>query len=105
MIQKPTPEEDERITRAAIDDQDAQPLSDEQLMAMVPLHSLRGRPRSTNRKQLVSIRYSPEVLQFFKASGSGWQSRMDAVLKDYVEHHSGGINTNSHPLTPEAPAD
>jgi len=45
---------------------------------------LRGRPKLANKKQLVSIRYSPEVIDYFRASGAGWQARMDAVLKDYV---------------------
>ena len=35
-------------------------------------------------KQLVSVRYSPEVLEFFRASGAGWQSRMDEALKEWV---------------------
>ena len=39
-------------------------------------------------KQLVSVRYSPEVLAFFKASGAGWQSRMDDALKQWVSNHS-----------------
>jgi uncharacterized protein (DUF4415 family) len=39
-------------------------------------------------KQLVSIRYSPEVVAYFRASGAGWKARMDAALKDYVEVHS-----------------
>lgn len=89
-IQMPTLEEDELITRAAVDDRDALPLTDEQLAEMVPLRALRGRPRLAIKKQLVSIRYSPEVLEFFKSSGAGWQSRMDAVLKEYVESHSHG---------------
>ena len=38
-------------------------------------------------KQLVSVRYSPEVLDFFKASGSGWQTRMDEALKQWVASH------------------
>jgi hypothetical protein len=43
-----------------------------------------------NKKKLVSIRYSPEVIDYFRASGAGWQARMDAVLKEYVEAHSTG---------------
>ena len=35
-------------------------------------------------KQLISVRYSPEVLEFFLASGAGWQSRMDEALKEWV---------------------
>ena len=94
-LQMPTLEEDELITRAAVDDRDALPLTDEQLAEMVPLRTLRGRPRLANKKQLVSIRYSPEVLEFFKSSGAGWQSRMDAVLKEYVETHSRGDATGA----------
>jgi uncharacterized protein (DUF4415 family) len=45
-------------------------------------------PQAYPTKQLVSVRYSPEVLTFFKASGAGWQSRMDDVLKQWVANHS-----------------
>jgi len=83
----PTPEEDLAITAAAKDDPEALPLTERQLQAMVPLRSLRGRPKSANTKQLVSIRYSPEVLQYFKAAGPGWQVRMDEALKKYVASH------------------
>ncbi|MFN9693539.1 MAG: BrnA antitoxin family protein [Synechococcaceae cyanobacterium] len=95
VIKTPTIEEDELITQAAVDDQDALPLTDEQLSKMVPLRSLRGRPRLASKKQLVSIRYSPEVLEFFKSSGAGWQSRMDAVLREYVQLHSGSDTQES----------
>ena len=80
----PTVEEDKRITASAKADPDAQPLSSKQLKAMVPMRALRGRPKSANAKQLVSVRYSPEVLAYFKATGEGWQSRMDGVLRQYV---------------------
>ena len=89
-IRVPTLEEDQEITNAANADPDAQPLTDEQMSQMVPLKALRGRPKLANKKQLVSIRYSPEVLDFFRSSGAGWQSRMDAVLREYVESRSSG---------------
>ncbi len=41
-------------------------------------------PQRTPTKQLVSVRYSPEVLSYFKASGAGWQTRMDEALKQWV---------------------
>jgi uncharacterized protein (DUF4415 family) len=84
----PTLEEDAVIIAAAKSDPDAQPLTEEQLARMVPMRSLRGRPRLENKKVLLSVRYSPEVVAFFKSTGEGWQSRMDAVLKDYVALHS-----------------
>lgn len=86
----PTVEEDRVITAAARKDRDAQPLTPRQLKAMVPMRALRGRPKSANRKLLVSVRYSPEVVAYFKSTGEGWQSRMDGVLRKYVERHSRG---------------
>ena len=47
-----------------------------------------GRPRSASSKVLLSVRYSQEVVDFFRATGDGWQSRMDGVLKAYVAQHS-----------------
>ena len=41
-------------------------------------------PQVAPTKQLVSVRYSPEVLAFFKASGAGWQSRINDALKQWV---------------------
>ena len=84
----PTAEEDKTITAAARSDPDAQPLTPTQLKAMVPLRAVRGRPKSENKKLLVSIRYSPEVVAYFKSMGEGWQSLMDSVLRKYVARHS-----------------
>ena len=89
-LMMPTLEEDRLITQAAESDPDALPLTDEQMRAMVPIRVVRGRPKLANKKHLVSIRYSPEVIDYFRASGAGWQARMDAVLKVYVEAHSTG---------------
>ena len=83
-IAVPTDKEDRAITAAAKSDPDAQPLTDKQLRSMVPINALRGRPRSASPKQLVSIRYSPEVLDYFRSTGEGWQSLIDKVLRDYV---------------------
>jgi uncharacterized protein (DUF4415 family) len=83
-VAMPTVAEDRIITSAAKSDPDALPLTPRQLKAMVPLRTLRGRPKSDNPKQLVSVRYSQEVLAYFKSTGEGWQSRMDGVLRDYV---------------------
>ena len=84
----PTAKEDKSITAAAKADPDARPLTAKQLKAMVPLRALRGRPKSASAKQLVSVRYSPEVLAHFKSTGEGWQARMDSVLRAYVTRHS-----------------
>lgn len=83
-VKMPSVEDDQAIVAAARADPDARPLTQKQLDAMVPLRALRGRPPSPNRKQLVSIRYSPHVLDYFRSTGSGWQARMNAVLETYV---------------------
>ena len=84
----PTSREDKAITAAAKADPDAQPLTPKQLKSMVPMPVLRGRPKLASTKQLVSVRYSPEVLAYFKSTGEGWQSRMDGVLREYVTRRS-----------------
>lgn len=80
----PSAAEDKAINAAAKADADAKPLTPKQLNAMVPMRVLRGRPRSATTKQLVSVRYSPEVVTYFKSTGDGWQARMDGVLKAYI---------------------
>ena len=87
-VAMPTREEDRAITEAAKSDPDALPLTPRQLSTMVPIRAIRGRPKSENRKLLVSVRYSPEVVAYFKSTGDGWQSRMDGVLRKYVGRHS-----------------
>ena len=87
-VQMPSAQEDRAITVAARLDPDAQPLTSQQLKAMVPMKALRGRPKSETKKRLVSVRYSPEVIDYFKSTGDGWQSLMDTVLRKYVARHS-----------------
>ncbi|MBX9816994.1 MAG: BrnA antitoxin family protein [Burkholderiaceae bacterium] len=51
----------------------------------------RGRPVGSTKpetKRAVTVRYSPDVLAAFKATGAGWQARMDAALKDWLKTHS-----------------
>jgi uncharacterized protein (DUF4415 family) len=87
-IKVPSLREDRAIRAAARLDPDAPPLTKKQLGEMVPLKSLRGRPKLESKKVLVSIRYSPEVIKFFKSTGEGWQSRIDGVLRRYVTSHT-----------------
>lgn len=87
-IEMPSLSEDRKINAAAKADPDAQPLRPSQLAAMIPLRAVRGRPKSDSKKLLVSVRYSPEVLAYFRSTGEGWQARMDGVLRQYVQKHS-----------------
>ncbi|MHB1826845.1 MAG: BrnA antitoxin family protein [Steroidobacteraceae bacterium] len=44
----------------------------------------RGRPAGSGQKTQTTLRISKEVLEFFRATGAGWQTRMDNALKRYV---------------------
>jgi uncharacterized protein (DUF4415 family) len=35
-----------------------------------------GRPRSANPRQLISLRLPPEVIERWRSTGPGWQTRM-----------------------------
>ncbi len=39
-------------------------------------------------KVSTTIRLSPDVMEAFKATGKGWQTRIDAALKDWLRTHS-----------------
>ncbi|WP_413468451.1 BrnA antitoxin family protein [Mesorhizobium muleiense] len=66
-----TAEEDAAITRAARTDPDAQP----------NLAAKRGRPRSEHAKVAILLRLDPDIVESFKKSGAGWQTRMNAALR------------------------
>ena len=46
-----------------------------------------GRPKADVTKERITIRLSPEVIAYFRATGRGWQTRMDDALKGYVASH------------------
>ena len=93
IITMPSVAENAKIVAAAKADPDALPMSKAQLDSIVPLRSVRGRPKLENKKQLLSVRYSAEVVEFFRATGEGWQARMDSVLRQYVNQHTAPNNT------------
>ncbi len=43
--------------------------------------------RMPKRKQSVSLRLDPDVLDWFKHKGRGYQTRINAILRAYVEAH------------------
>jgi uncharacterized protein (DUF4415 family) len=49
---------------------------------------LRGRPKAAVTKERITIRLSQEVVEQFRASGDGWQTRMDSALKEWLKTHS-----------------
>ncbi|MDA8261172.1 MAG: BrnA antitoxin family protein [Betaproteobacteria bacterium] len=84
---RPTAKEDAAITAAARTDPDAIPLTDAEWEAVKPFIK-RGRPSAAVTKERITIRLSREVVEQFRASGDGWQTRVDAALKDWLKTHS-----------------
>ena len=44
----------------------------------------RGRPPVAKPKVSTTIRLSPDVIDYFKAGGRGWQTRIDEALRDWI---------------------
>ena len=48
--------------------------------------NVRG-PQKEPTKERITIRLSPEVVQRFRDTGDGWQTRVDTALKDWLKSH------------------
>jgi uncharacterized protein (DUF4415 family) len=68
---------DEDIERAVAEDPDAPPLMPAEWWAEAEL--------VPPRKMPVSLRLDPDILEFFKSQGPGYQTRINAVLRKYME--------------------
>lgn len=77
----PTLREDAAITRAARRDPDALPLTDTQWKAAKPLVRM-GRPPKPDAKVAVKLRLDPDLLTVLKATGDGWQTRVNRILRE-----------------------
>jgi uncharacterized protein (DUF4415 family) len=44
----------------------------------------RGRPKSATPKKLVSLRLDQDVVDKFRATGPGWQSRINETLRGHL---------------------
>ena len=47
-----------------------------------------GRPKAENRKLALTVRYDADVVAAFKATGAGWQTRMNEALREWLKTHS-----------------
>lgn len=85
---------EDQIQRMIASDPDAPEATDAQLAQAKPFDeafpaladamrkNAGGRPKSENPKMAVSLRLDPEIVARFKASGPGWQTRMNNALRD-----------------------
>lgn len=72
---------------------DTPELTDEQLATARPFAEVfpalaKGRgPQKKPKKVQKTLRLSQEVLEYFEATGPGWQARIDDALKHWVAEH------------------
>jgi uncharacterized protein (DUF4415 family) len=55
---------------------------------LVEMQKRRGRPKSDDPKQSINIRLSPDILARFRATGPGWQTRMNDALRQWLDRNS-----------------
>jgi uncharacterized protein (DUF4415 family) len=49
-----------------------------------------GRPKLERPKRPVTVRYDADVIDAFKATGPGWQTRMNDALREWLRTHGQG---------------
>lgn len=79
----PTPEEDAAIQRGIAADSDAMEFGDAEAKRAKRM----GRPPLDTPKVPVTIRYDQDVIEAFRATGDGWQTRMNAALREWLRDH------------------
>ena len=81
---RPSDVEDAQITAAALTDPDNLPLSDAELSQF---KRGRGRPLGSGTKEQVTLRLDAQILEHFRSTGTGWQTRINDALLDWARHH------------------
>ncbi|MCU7836054.1 MAG: BrnA antitoxin family protein [gamma proteobacterium symbiont of Taylorina sp.] len=76
-----TDEEDAKIQAGIEADPDTYEVTDFSKLKKI------GRPVSDKTKDRVNIRLDKEITTYFKATGKGWQTRVNDVLAKYVASH------------------
>lgn len=48
----------------------------------------RGRPPAAARKVQLNLRIDPDIVESFRQTGPGWQTRMNQALKIFLQEHN-----------------
>jgi uncharacterized protein (DUF4415 family) len=102
VVHMPTPDEEAAINAGIAADPDARELDADwfanakpasevlppQIYAALVAKRPRGRPKANETKVFTAIRLDADVLETFKATGKGWQTRVNAALREWVKTHS-----------------
>jgi uncharacterized protein (DUF4415 family) len=89
-----TAAQDARIKAGIKADPDTRELTAKDFAEAVPFAEMmkrrRGRPKAATHKVPVTVRLEPDVVEFFRRSGRGWQTRMNDTLARYVARQRQG---------------
>ena len=80
VLEVPDDEEEKSILSGIKADPDTYELKEEEFKKLRPV----GRPKAEETKERITIRLSADVVEYFRSTGKGWQTRMDEALKEYV---------------------
>lgn len=97
----PTPEEDAAINAGIAADPDSRELDAQwfakarpasevlppEMYAALVTKRPRGRPKADETKVFTAIRLDADLLESFKSTGKGWQTRVNAALRQYLNEH------------------
>ncbi len=83
VLAMPTAEEDAAINAGIAADPDTYELGAAEFKQL-----RRGRPLGSGSKVQVTLRIDVDVVDKFKASGAGWQTRMNDALKSWAKRHA-----------------
>ncbi len=99
FVELPTEEEDAEINAGIASDPDAFEWTDDNFKNAIPFSALpetmqvtlkgRGKQKAET-KVSTTVRFDAEVLSAFKATGRGWQTRMNDALKEWLKEHAAG---------------
>lgn len=71
-------------------DEDDKPLTEAEMRAGIAEYKRsRGRPAGSNKEQ-VAIRFDKDVLAGLRATGKGWQTRLNDLAREWLKQQSGG---------------
>lgn len=69
-------------------DEDDRPLTEAELQAGIEAYRRsRGRPAGSNKEQ-IAIRFDKDVLAGLRATGKGWQTRVNEVMREWLKQQA-----------------
>lgn len=88
FFELPNDEEEGQINAGIDADSDTYELTDAEFSRLKPM----GRPKSDSPKIPVSIRLDADIVDAFKASGNGWQTRINDALKEWLKDRDKSVS-------------